>query len=378
MNDDLNEVLENELAEESTELYEHIRMTVDPGQQPERIDTFLTNHLSNISRNRVQNAAKAGNILVNDKVVKQNYKVKPNDVISIVFTYPPRETDIKPEPIPLNIVYEDDDVIVINKQAGLVVHPGHGNFEHTLLHGLAYYFEQTHQNIENRFGYLVHRIDKDTTGLMIVAKNEAAQAVLAHQFFEHSIHRRYYALVWGDFTEDEGVIEGNIGRSANDRRKMTVYPDGDHGKDAITHWKVLERFGYDKDRYLVRRPTKARELVEDISAFKGVIAARFHANIIATSLSVPSVALVWNVKMRGFSELVGCPERYIEDRDKLLDAAYLLDTLEEAMRTGYDQARIAEAKNKAYRTLKNVVLDGSPFQWYFRIMNSIRKESVFK
>ena len=265
MNDDLNETLDNELAsesidpmlpcaqrgddmlsenEESTELYEHIRMTVDPGQQPERIDTFLTNHLSSISRNRVQNAAKAGNILVNDKVVKQNYKVKPNDVISIVFTYPPRETDIKPEPIPLNIVYEDDDVIVINKQAGLVVHPGHGNFEHTLLHGLAYYFEQTHQNIDNRFGYLVHRIDKDTTGLMIVAKNEAAQAMLAHQFFEHSIHRRYYALVWGDFDEDEGVIEGNIGRSYNDRRKMTVYPDGDHGKDAITHWKVLERFGY--------------------------------------------------------------------------------------------------------------------------------------
>ena len=267
MNDDLNENLEldNELfsesidpmlpnaprgddmlseAEEGSELYEHIRMVVDPGQQPERIDTFLTNHLSNISRNRVQNAAKAGNILVNDKAVKQNYKVKPNDVISIVFTYPPRETDIKPEPIPLNIVYEDDDVIVINKQAGLVVHPGHGNFEHTLLHGLAYYFEQTHQNIENRFGYLVHRIDKDTTGLMIVAKNEAAQAVLAHQFFVHSIHRRYYALVWGDFDEDEGTIEGNIGRSYNDRRKMAVYPNGDHGKDAVTHWKVLERFGY--------------------------------------------------------------------------------------------------------------------------------------
>ena len=267
MNDDLNENLEldNELfsesidpmlpntprgddmlseAEEGSELYEHIRMVVDPGQQPERIDTYLTNHLSNISRNRVQNAAKAGNILVNEKTVKQNYKVKPNDVISIVFTYPPRETDIKPEPIPLNIVYEDDDVIVINKQAGLVVHPGHGNFDGTLLHGLAYYFEQTQQNIENRFGYLVHRIDKDTTGLMIVAKNEAAQAILAHQFFVHSIHRRYYALVWGDFDTDEGIIEGNIGRSNNDRRKMAVYPNGDHGKDAITHWKVLERFSY--------------------------------------------------------------------------------------------------------------------------------------
>ena len=182
MNDDLIETIDDQLnpesidsmppyaqrgndmlseAEEGSELYEHIRMTVDPGQQPERIDTYLTNHLSNISRNRVQNAAKAGNILVNEKAVKQNYKVKPGDTISIVFTYPPRDADIKPEDIPLNIVYEDDDVIVINKQAGLVVHPGHGNFEHTLLHGLAYHFEQTHQNIENRFGYLVHRIDKD-------------------------------------------------------------------------------------------------------------------------------------------------------------------------------------------------------------------------
>lgn len=230
--------------DEGGELYEHIRIVVDKGQAQERIDTFLTNHIQNISRNRIQNAAKAGNILVNDKVVKQNYKVKPNDVISIVFSYPPREIDIKPQEIPLNIVYEDNDVIVINKQAGLVVHPGHGNFEGTLLHGLAYHFQQTHQDVENKFGYLVHRIDKDTTGLMIVAKNETAQAILAHQFFEHSIHRRYHALVWGDFDENEGTIEGNIGRSPNDRRKMTVYPNGDHGKEAITHWRVLERFGY--------------------------------------------------------------------------------------------------------------------------------------
>ena len=230
--------------DESGELYEHIRIVVDKGQAQERIDTFLTNHIQNISRNRVQNAAKAGNILVNEKAVKQNYKVKPNDVISIVFSYPPREIDIKPQEIPLSIIYEDQDVIVINKQAGLVVHPGHGNFEGTLLHGLAYHFQQTHQEVENKFGYLVHRIDKDTTGLMIVAKNETAQAILAHQFFEHSIHRRYYALVWGDFDENEGTIEGNIGRSPNDRRKMTVYPNGDHGKEAITHWRVLERFGY--------------------------------------------------------------------------------------------------------------------------------------
>ena len=261
MNDERIEALDKELSpeslnstqcgdemlseiEEGSELYEHIRMTVDPGQQPERIDTFLTSHISNISRNRVQNAAKAGNILVNDKVVKSNYKVKPNDVISIVFSYPPRETDIKPEPIPLNIVYEDDDIIVINKQAGLVVHPAHGNFTGTLLHGLAYPFEQTHQHVENRIGYLVHRIDKDTTGLMIVAKNETAQAVLAKQFFDHSIHRRYNALVWGDFDENEGTIVGNIGRSQNDRRRMAVYPNGEQGKEAITHWKVLERFGY--------------------------------------------------------------------------------------------------------------------------------------
>ena len=144
----------------------------------------------------------------------------------------------------MTIVYEDNDIIVINKQAGLVVHPGHGNFEGTLLHGLAWHFQQTGQEVENKFGYLVHRIDKDTTGLMIVAKNETAQAILAHQFFEHSIHRRYHALVWGDFTEDEGTIEGNIGRHPNDRRKMAVYPQGDHGKEAITHWHVLERFGY--------------------------------------------------------------------------------------------------------------------------------------
>ena len=241
----LDNLLESESAEEENgELYEHIRIVVDKGQAPERIDTFLTNHIQNISRNRVQNAAKAGNILVNEKPVNHNYKVKPNDVISIVFSYPPREINITPEEIPLNIVYEDADIIVINKQAGLVVHPGHGNFDGTLLHGLAWHFQQTGQEVENKFGYLVHRIDKDTTGLMIVAKNETAQAMLAHQFFEHTIHRRYYALVWGDFNEDEGTITGNIGRSANDRRKMTVYPEGDHGKEAVTHWRVLERFGY--------------------------------------------------------------------------------------------------------------------------------------
>jgi len=245
MIDERNEIIENEAAEEeSSELFEHMRIIVDGGQDPTRIDTFLTSRISGISRNRIQNAAKAGNVLVNTIPVKPNYKIKPNDVISIVFSHPPRETDIKPEYVPLDIVYEDADVIIINKQAGLVVHPAHGNFEGTLLHGLAYHFEQTHQSIENRIGYLVHRIDKDTTGLMIIAKNETAQAILAHQFFNHTIHRRYNALVWGDFDTDEGTIEGNVGRSTTNRLRMAVYPMGDQGKEAITHWKVIERFGY--------------------------------------------------------------------------------------------------------------------------------------
>ena len=234
----------SETTENGGELFEHMHITVDGGQDTVRIDTFLTTRISSISRNRIQNAAKAGNVLVNGTPVKPNYKVKPNDVISIVFSYPPREADIKPQYVPLDIVYEDDDIIVINKQAGLVVHPAHGNFEGTLLHGLAYHFQETNQNVENHYGYLVHRIDKDTTGLMIVTKNETAQSILAKQFFDHTIHRRYNALVWGDFDEDEGTIVGNIGRSNSNRRRMAVYPFGENGKEAVTHWKVLERFGY--------------------------------------------------------------------------------------------------------------------------------------
>ena len=230
--------------EESTELFEHFRIVADRGQTLVRVDKFLQNRLENVSRNRVQNAAKAGSILVNDKPVKSNYKVKPNDIVTVVLAYPPREIVITPENIPLDVVYEDDDVIVVNKQAGLVVHPGHGNFDCTLLNALAYHFKENGSKVENGFGYLVHRIDKDTTGLMIVAKNETAQTNLAAQFFEHSITRRYQALVWGDFVEDEGTIEGNIGRSLRDRVAMAVYPDGDQGKTAVTHYKVLERFNY--------------------------------------------------------------------------------------------------------------------------------------
>ncbi len=235
-----------EIQEEPIELYEHHRVEVDPGQESVRVDKFLFNKIQNASRNKIQQAAKAGNILVNEKAVKSNYKVKPGDVISVVMSYPPREVDINPEEIPLTIVYEDDDVIIVNKQAGLVVHPGHGNYTGTLLNGLAFYFEQSGQKVkvENGFGYLVHRIDKDTSGLLLIAKNEMAQTKLAKQFFDHTIERSYVALVWGDVEKNEGTISGHIGRSLKDRRVMTVFPDGEYGKEAVSHYRVLQRFGY--------------------------------------------------------------------------------------------------------------------------------------
>ncbi len=235
-----------EIQEESNELYEHHSVMVDPGQEPVRVDKFLFNKIQNVSRNKIQQAAKAGNILVNEKAVKSNYKVKPDDVVSVVMSYPPREVEINPENIPLDIFYEDDDVIVINKPPGLVVHPGHGNYTGTLLNGLACYFENSHQKnrVENGFGYLVHRIDKDTSGLLLIAKNEMAQTKLAKQFFDHTVERAYNALVWGDMEKDEGTITGHIGRSLKDRRVMTVFPDGEYGKEAVSHYKVLQRFGY--------------------------------------------------------------------------------------------------------------------------------------
>ena len=230
---------------ENQELYEHYRIVVDPGQAPLRVDKFLLNRIINVSRNKIQNAAKAGNILVNESSVKPNYKVRPNDVISVVLPHPPRVTDILPEDIPLEIIYEDKDVVVINKQAGMVVHPAHANYSGTLLNALAGYFEkQGSQDVENGFGYLVHRIDKDTSGLLVVAKNEMAQTALAKQFFNHDVERVYQAIVWGDFEEEEGTIKGHIGRHPKDRRQMTVFEDGSHGKPAVSHYKVLERLGY--------------------------------------------------------------------------------------------------------------------------------------
>jgi 23S rRNA pseudouridine1911/1915/1917 synthase len=231
--------------EQNDELFEHFHIKVDRGQGLLRLDKFLHHHLENTSRNKIRQAAQAGNIRVNGDSKIQNYKVKPLDDISIVLTYPPREIEIIPEDIPLNIVYEDTDLIIINKAAGMVVHPAFGNYTGTLVNALCFYLKDLliHNGIvENPM--LVHRIDKDTSGIMVVAKTEYAQAKLAAEFFHHTINRTYQALVWGDIKEDEGRIEGHIGRSIRDRKVMTVYPDGSHGKHAVTHWKVMERFGY--------------------------------------------------------------------------------------------------------------------------------------
>jgi 23S rRNA pseudouridine1911/1915/1917 synthase len=233
---------ETNLQEEETqELYEHYRFVADKGQRPLRVDKYLMNLMENTTRNKIQNAAKAGNILVNETPVKPNYKVKPEDVISIVLAHPPRVIEINPEAIPVDIVYEDEDILLVNKKPGMVVHPGYGNYTGTLLNALLYHFQQTGQEAEP---LLVHRIDKDTSGLLLVTKTELAQSKLAKQFFDHTIERKYQALVWGDFEENSGTITGNLGRDPKNRKLMRVFPDGDFGKEAVTHYKVLERFTY--------------------------------------------------------------------------------------------------------------------------------------
>jgi 23S rRNA pseudouridine1911/1915/1917 synthase len=231
--------------EQGDELYEHFHIKVDKGQGLLRIDKFLHSHMVNTSRNKIKQAAQAGNILVNGINRIQNYKVKPFDDISVVLACPPHDTEVIPEDIPLNIVYEDDDLIVINKKAGMVVHPAYGNYTGTLVNALCFYLKDIlvcDGIMENP--RLVHRIDKDTSGIMVVAKTEYAQAKLAAEFFHHRVNRTYQALVWGDIKEDEGTIEGHVGRSKKDRRMMDVYEDESHGKHAVTHWKVIERLGY--------------------------------------------------------------------------------------------------------------------------------------
>jgi len=236
---------ELELQNDESELYEHFRITIDKGQTPIRIDKFLTDKIQNVSRTKVHNAAEAGNILVNEHTVKPNYKVKPLDVISVVLPHPPREEECLPENIPLNIIYEDDALLIVNKEAGMVVHPSFGHYTGTLINALMYHLKDLplFTSGEMRPG-LVHRIDKNTSGILVIAKTELAMNRLAKQFFDRKADRRYHVLVWGHFDDDQGTITGHIGRHPKDRRVMFVYPNGEEGKPAISHYKVLERFGY--------------------------------------------------------------------------------------------------------------------------------------
>ncbi len=241
--------MEQELPEgppDEQELYEHHRIICDPKQTQIRLDKFLFDRLAHTSRNRIQVAAKAGNVLVNGKAAKPSQKVKPGDEISIVLPYPQREVELLPEDIPLSILFEDEHILVLDKQAGLVVHPGHGNWTGTLVNALLFHFGKLPAvpGADIPRPGLVHRLDKDTSGVMVIGKTEEALTHLARQFFHRTSDRRYNALVWGDLNEDEGVIEGHIGRSQKDRTVQFVYPEGDQGKPAVTRWKVIERFRY--------------------------------------------------------------------------------------------------------------------------------------
>jgi 23S rRNA pseudouridine1911/1915/1917 synthase len=231
--------------EENPELYEHHRFIADKGQSLLRIDKFLYHKIENVSRTKIQAAAQAGNILVNEKAVKPNYKVKPKDIISVVLPHPPHVFEIIPEDIPIDIVFEDDDLIVVNKKAGMVVHPGHGNFTGTLVNALSFYLQDAplFRKGEERPG-LVHRIDKNTSGLLVIAKNDFALSHLANQFYNRTTSRKYNALVWGSFEEKEGTIRGNIDRHPRERIRMAVFPEGDEGKPAVTHYRLLEELGY--------------------------------------------------------------------------------------------------------------------------------------
>ena len=235
----------NELLVNENELHEHYTFTVEKGQQPLRIDKYLMNFVENATRNKIQAAAKDGSILVNEIAVKSNYKVKPLDKIRVLFEHPPYENLLVPEDLPVDIVYEDEDLLVVNKAPGMVVHPGHGNYSGTLINALMFHFDNLPNNSSNRPG-LVHRIDKDTSGLLVVAKTEIAMAHLSSQFKAKTSEREYVALVWGNVDLEEGTIEGNIGRHPKNRLQNTVYfgDEADKGKPAVTHYKVLQRLGY--------------------------------------------------------------------------------------------------------------------------------------
>lgn len=235
---------QDSVEQEEQDLYEHFNIVVDKGQSLLRIDKFLMHRIENASRNRIQNAIDAGSVLVNEKAIKPSYKVKPLDVISIVLAHPPRDTEVYPEDLPINIVHEDDDLLIINKVPGMVVHPGYNNYSGTLVNALVYHFQQLpHMPGNDGRPGLVHRIDKDTSGLLVISKNEYSMAYLAKQFFDHSIERKYLALVWGDLEED-GTVTGYIGRSLKDRRVMDNYDDDTRGKWSVTHYRIVERLGY--------------------------------------------------------------------------------------------------------------------------------------
>lgn len=243
---DKDQITDQEIDDGQEDLFEHHKLIADIGQDALRIDKFLMTRIPNVSRNRIQNIAKAGTLFVNGKSVKSNYKVRPNDEISVVLPYPVRETKLVPENIPIDIVYEDDQMIMVNKPANMVVHPGYGNYSGTLLNGLVYHFDNLPQR-EDYFGRpgLVHRLDKHTTGILVVAKTEQALTSLAQQFHDRTSERVYHALVWGDVENDEGTITGHIGRSRKNRKVFKVYDDEEkYGKHAVTHYKVLERFRY--------------------------------------------------------------------------------------------------------------------------------------
>lgn len=242
--------VQNEFDNDEQDLYEHFNIVVDKGQSLLRIDKFLLHRIENASRNRIQNAIEAGNVRVNSNTVKSSYKVKPLDEISIVFAHPPRDTEVYPENIPLDIVYEDNDLLIVNKVAGMVVHPGYNNYTGTLVNALTYHMQTNNKNeslpeLPGNSGRpgLVHRIDKDTSGLLVISKNEITMTKLAKQFFDHTINRKYLALVWGDLQES-GTVTGYIGRSAKNRIIMEVYDDPEKGKWSVTHYTVIERLGY--------------------------------------------------------------------------------------------------------------------------------------
>ena len=224
--------------------FEHYKFIADKGQNPLRVDRFLMNFVEFATRNKIQQSVKAGNVRVNDNVVKSNHKVKGGDVVTIVLDYPKETNELLPQDIPIIINYEDDDLLIVNKEAGMVVHPGFGNYDGTLVNALAFHFQNLPNMGEEERPGLVHRIDKNTSGILVVAKTERAMTILAKKFEDRDLNRKYIALVWGDVKEDEGTITGNIGRSLKNRKVMDVFPDGEYGKHAVSHYKVLERFGY--------------------------------------------------------------------------------------------------------------------------------------